>query len=64
MTPSGPKYLPILLAVLCICSLAAACTLDVTSATHAGQAWTAFIAFSAALLGVHIPAPAAGPGAG
>ncbi len=59
----GPKYLPVLLTILCVCSLAAACTLDVVAAAHASQAWTAFLAFSGALLGVHIPAPA-GPGGG
>lgn len=56
---TSTKYLPFLLTLLAVCSLAAACTLDVVAAAHASEAWTAFIAFSSALLGVHIPSPAA-----
>lgn len=54
---TGPRYLPALLALLAVCSLAAGCCLDVFSPAHAGEAWTAFLGFSGALLGVHIPAP-------
>lgn len=60
---TGPKYLPILLTLLCLGSLAAAVVLDIWSPTHANEAWTAFLAFGGALLGVHIPAPGQGGGA-
>ena len=56
-TVTSPKYLPIILAVLTVASLAAACCLDIWAHADAGEAWTAFIAFAAALLGIHIPAP-------
>jgi hypothetical protein len=59
VTVSSPRYLPIILAVLTVASLAAACCLDIWAHADASEAWTAFIAFSAALLGIHIPPPAA-----
>lgn len=58
------KYLPFLVATLALASLAGAIVLDAlgkTGAEGAQDAWTAFLAFSGALLGLHIPAPAAGP---
>ena len=54
---TSPSYLPALLTILAVASLAGACTLDALGKPDASQAWTAFLAFSSALLGVHIPAP-------
>lgn len=51
-----PKYLPIILAVLALASLVAAVTLQILHDDPSNE-WTAFLSFSAALLGVHIPAP-------
>lgn len=60
----GPKYLPVILALLAFASLAGAVVLAALHNPQAKEAWTAFIAFAAALLGVHIPAPSNGGGGG
>lgn len=54
------RLLPVLLTVLAGLSLTGACVLQGVG-QDASQAWTAFLGFSGALLGVHIPAPATLP---
>lgn len=51
------KYLPFLLTVALLASLAAGCTLSALQIDQAQSAWEAFTAVLGALLGVHIPSP-------
>ena len=55
-TSLSPKYLPVIIAVLTLGSLVGAIVLECLN-KDASQAWTAFLAFAASLLAVHIPAP-------
>lgn len=56
-----PRYLPLVVLAVAICSLAAAVVLDIWSPADAHFAWTGFGAALVYLVGVHTPVPPSSP---